>query len=264
MLGALALAGTIAPARAADVAVPLKPLPPVPNWAGSFIGLQAGAAWGSDPVSFTNATGVYAGSLGVTIPPTLAGNPTGFVGGAQWGTNFQTDRWVYGFLSDFSYSDIRATESIGLAGAPPRSNFAEQRLKWFGTTRLRGGYLVTDNLLLYGSGGLASGTGEVTVSNDATGLPCFFAGACPFGHHSQTRFGWALGLGAEYAWGPWSVTLDYVHYDLGRLNFSYADAVSPSFISTSTDFSGDMIRGGINYRFDWTFFDVLTGRKRLY
>jgi outer membrane immunogenic protein len=81
---------------------------------------------------------------------------------------------------------------------------------WFGTSRLRGGYLVSDNLLLYGSGGLASGTTEVTVSNNAAGLPCSFAGACPFGSDSKTRYGWALGLGAEYAYGPWSITLDYI------------------------------------------------------
>jgi outer membrane immunogenic protein len=260
-----ALAALVEPATAADPLLPLRPAPPAMSWYGSFIGIQAGYAWGSEAVEFTNATGALAGTLGVTIPRALAQNPAGFVGGAQWGSNWQSDRFVYGFFSDFSYSDIRASETLALGGGAlgTRSNFAEQRLMWFGTSRLRGGYLVSDNLLLYGSGGLASGTTEVTVSNNAAGLPCSFAGACPFGSDSKTRYGWALGLGAEYAYGPWSITLDYIHYDLGRLNLTYGDGVSTSFATTSTRFSGDMLRGGINYRFNWTFWDLLTGRARL-
>lgn len=272
-LGALALVAMMAPfgagpAGAADLA-PLAPqapiAAPVPSWYGFFIGVQAGYGWGGDPVEFTDATGIYAPALGATIPFSLAGDPSGAVVGARWGTNWHTGPWVYGFLSDFSWSDIRSSETLTLA-APllaTRTNFAEQKLEWFGTSRVRAGYLVTPNLLLYGSGGFASGSMEVSVANTVPGLPCGIAGACPGATDDTFRYGWAAGVGAEYQWGNWSVSLDYIHYDLGRFNIAYGDGISPDFIVASTRFSGDMVRGAINYRFDWTFLDLLGGRRPL-
>jgi outer membrane immunogenic protein len=266
-LGVLAAAFVIQPALAADMGMPVKAppvaAPVIPSWYGSFIGATVGYGWGSDPVEFTSASGLYTGTIGTTIPFSAASNPAGVVAGIQYGTNYQSGRWVYGFLSDFLYSDIRDTETITLGGIGARTTVVEQKLKWFSTTRARAGYLVSDNLLLYASGGLADGTSEVRVSNNLVGAPCFVPGACPIGIDSQWRFGWAVGAGLEYAWGPWSVTLDYIHYDLARHNFAYTDGISPSFITTSTDLSGDVIRGGINYRFNWTFFDLLTGKARL-
>jgi outer membrane immunogenic protein len=262
-IGVLAAIVVVQPALAADLGRPAMKAPPmaapVLNWYGSFIGVTAGYAWGSDAVEFTSANGLYTGTIGTTIPLTIARNPAGLVAGIQYGTNYQSGAWVYGFLSDISYSDIKDSEQVTLGVAGARTTFAEQRLKWFGTTRVRAGYLVSDNLLLYASGGLADGTVEVTTSNNLVGTPCFVPGACPRFKDSSFHFGWAAGAGIEYRWGAWSATLDYLHYDLGTLNPAYGDAISPSFITTSTKFSGDMIRGGINYKFNWTFFDLLTG-----
>src|SRR5262245_44225080 len=255
------------PAGAADLP-PLAPKAPViapsPSWYGSFIGVQAGYAFGSDPVEFTTATGIYAPALGATIPFSIAGDPQGAVVGARWGTNWQSGPLVYGFLSDFSWSDIRSSETLILTapGLATRSNSAEQHLEWFGTSRLRAGYLVTPNLLLYGSGGLASGSMEVSVANTAVGFPCGVPGACPAARDTTFRYGWAAGIGAEYQWGNWSLSLDYIHYDLGRFNFAYSDAIAPAFLIASTQFSGEMVRGAINYRFDWSFWDVITGARK--
>jgi len=49
-----------------------------------------------------------------------------------------------------------------------------------------------------------------------------------------------------------------IHADLGVIR-----GIPASSGTTSTRFSGDMLRGGINYRFNWTFWDLLTGRARL-
>jgi outer membrane immunogenic protein len=265
-LGALALAAMIGPAGAADLP-PLAPkapvMAPVPSWYGFFIGIQGGYGRGSDSVEFTDATGIYAADLGVTIPFTIAGDPSGAVVGARWGTNWQSGNLVYGFLSDFSWTDVRSSETLILTSPVlgTRINSAEQHLEWFGTTRVRAGYLATPNLLLYGSGGFASGRMEVSVANTVPGVPCAIGGACPAGRDDTYRFGWAAGVGAEYQWGNWSLSLDYIHYDLGRFNFAYSDGVSPDFIVASTQFSGDMIRGAINYRFDWTPLDLVLGRR---
>ena len=265
-LGLLALAAMVAPAGAADLP-PLAPaapvMAPVPGWYGAFIGVQAGYGRGSDSVEVVDASGIYAPALGATIPFALASDPHGAVVGARWGSNWQSGPFVFGFLSDFSWSDIRSSQTLTLA-APllaTRVNVAEQKLEWFGTSRLRAGYLVTPNLLLYGSGGFASGSMEVSIANTAAGVPCGVAGACPAGTDDTFRYGWAAGVGAEYQWGNWSLSLDYIHYDLGRFNFAYRDVVAPDFLVASTQFSGDMVRGAINYRFDWTPLDILLGRR---
>ena len=267
-LGVLIFAAAIHPAAAADMGMPGQApgLTPSPHWYGSFIGVQGGYGFGSNAVEATAATGALASALGTTIPLATADSPSGFVIGARWGTNWQSGPWVYGFLSDFSYSDIRATETVTLSAGPllgTRTTTAEQHLNWFGTTRVRGGYLLGENLLLYGSGGLASGTGEVTVTNVVPGAGCA-AGAltCLVGTDSESLWGWAAGVGAEYKMGQWSLSLDYIHYDLGRKDLTVIDPPSSAFLTTSTRFSGDMVRGAINYKFNWTFFDVLTGAVR--
>jgi outer membrane immunogenic protein len=270
-LGVLALAAMMAPfglgsASAADIP-PLAPKAPAiapaptPSWYGFFVGVQGGYAFGHDAVELSG-TGIYAPELGVTIPFTIANEPKGGVVGARWGTNWQSGPLVFGTLSDFSWSDIRSSETLTLA-APglTRVHTAEQELQWFGTSRLRAGYLVTPNLLFYGSGGFASGSMEVTVANTAVGVPCGVAGACPRATDDTFRYGWAAGVGAEYQMGNWSLALDYIHYDLGRFNFAYNDGISPDFLVTSTRFSGEMVRGSINYRFDWSPWDLISGRR---
>ncbi len=265
-LAMLALGAFAQQANAADMPVKAPLAAPVPSWYGSFIGIHGGYGWGGDPVRITGATGVLAPALGVNIPTALASDPQGGLGGVQWGTNWQSGRWVYGFLSDFSWSDIRDSATVTLNGGVllgTRTTSAEQRLRWFSTTRLRAGYLVGDNFLLYASGGLASGDVKATVTDFVPGAACTpGTAACLTGSLSKTRWGWAVGGGTEYLMGPWSAFVDYVHYDLRRLNFSFSDGVNPATLTTSTRFSGEVVRAGINYHFHWTFFDLLTGGAR--
>jgi opacity protein-like surface antigen len=56
---------------------------------------------------------------------------------------------------------------------------ARQKLEWLSTTRLRAGHTVVDNLLLYGTGGLATGRASASSSITLAGCPGF--GNCPTG-----------------------------------------------------------------------------------
>lgn len=133
----------------------------------------------------------------------------------------------------------------------PVTTTARQKLEWLSTTRLRAGYTVVDNLLLYGTGGLATGRASGSSAITLVGCPGF--GKCPTGSDAKTLWGWAAGGGMEYAMGHWSVNVEYLHYDLGHLNYNMTDLKFPTaFIATSTKFSGDVVHGGISYRFDWT------------
>jgi outer membrane immunogenic protein len=169
---------------------------------------------------------------------------------------------VFGTESDFSLSWIRRSETLGPVGAFTVRVTGEQELKYFSTSRARAGVVLGDHLLLYGSGGFATGTVEgSTTFNFVAGGACG-VGTCPSGSASKFRLGWAAGGGLELAHGPWSVKVDYLHYDLGTLRYSAVDPTLPAgLITASSRFSGDLVRGGINYRFNWTFFDLVFGRR---
>jgi len=270
--GALVWTAAVAPSGAAD----LPPAPPVAQapakvdfqqrWYGFYIGVHGGYAWGRNAIQEA-PDAFYAPLFTVAgLPSSLAGNPRGFVGGITYGSNYQFDRIVVGFDSDFSYSDIKASQAFaGTFAGVPFTTSASQRLSWFGTTRVRGGFLLSDNILLYGTGGLASGRIEASSSGVATiAGGCAVAGACPAGGITKNLWGWAAGGGIEFAAGPWQFRTEYLHYDLGTVNYVMNDLVVPAnFIGSSLRVSGDMVRGAITYRFNWTPLGLIFGTDRI-
>jgi outer membrane immunogenic protein len=150
-------------------------------------------------------------------------------------------------------------------------------IDWFGTVRGRVGYLITDQVLLYGTGGLAYGRVEVSGvtnvsgsvnTNVGSGLPPvipFTSGANAFGD-SRTNFGFAVGAGIEgkisYRTG-WTWKLEYLYLDLGSLNtagpfpggsspFGSVTLLTTPFtgaITTHTHFTDNIVRVGLNYQF---------------
>ena len=232
-----------APAYNAPVAIPY-------NWTGSYIGGNIGYGWGSDPIDLTFPAG--------TLPLSLADNPRGVLGGVQYGTNWQFNRFVLGWDSDFSFSDIKASQTVFAAPGGIATGSAEQKLDWLSTTRGRLGYLITDNLLLYGTGGLASGRASANTFITQVGCPI---GGCLAGSESKTLWGWAAGGGLEYAIGHWLMRAEYLHYDLGDLNYNVIDPPTVALVAATNKVSGDIVRGALSYKFDWTFWDLLFSRR---
>ena len=194
------------------------------------------------------------------MPLSLADNPRGVLGGIQYGTNWQFNRLVLGWDSDFSFSDIKASQTVVTApGGVATTSSGEQKLDWLSTTRGRVGYLLTDNLLLYGTGGLASGRATANTFIAQAGCP---VGSCLAGSESKTLWGWEAGGGLEYAMGHWLLRAEYLHYDLGDLNYSVVDPRTPvALVGASNKVSGDIVRGALSYKFDWTFWDLIFGRR---
>ncbi|MCZ7658224.1 MAG: outer membrane beta-barrel protein [Xanthobacteraceae bacterium] len=250
-LAGLAVSGLSSPgpARAADMPVKATYAPaPVYNWYGFYVGGHAGLAWSRDSVDYVAATGGLL--IGTNVPASLTGDASGFMGGIHWGSNYQFDRIVLGLESDFSFMDLDRTGSATLAGV---TTTASHGLDWFGTTRVRAGYVVHPTLLVYATGGLANGRAEVSSAHVGGG----FAGGATA---RDTLWGWALGAGIEYAAGPWLFRVEYLHYDLGDLDYAYAVAPAAT-VTTSTNVSGDIVRAGLSYKFNWTPLDILLGRR---
>ncbi|MFZ1991696.1 MAG: outer membrane beta-barrel protein [Alphaproteobacteria bacterium] len=234
---------------------------PVYNWAGWYGGFNGGWEWsqnaGGDlsgdnlPSGFQRsiAAGFFPGRIGV--------NYSGFTGGAQGGYNWQWGALVLGIEEDVNHANFRGSSTVppliplGVNG--PASFTLSQSIDWFATARGRLGVTPTDRLLLYVTGGLALGDvkTEYIVPSAPAGLPLgIFNGA-----NSETKAGWTAGGGAEYALeNHWSAKLEYLYYDLG----SSSVRADPSGLKTfaffglaDAQYRGSVLRGGINYRFDW-------------
>jgi outer membrane immunogenic protein len=201
VLGALIAAGWTASTEAAD----LNYLPHGPytvnqplnadSWAGPYLGGNLGYDWGS-----------------VSNNPT---KPSGFVGGAQAGYNWQNGCWVFGVEGD-----------IEVTGAD--DTFAPWKFSnpWFGTVRGRAGYAF-NNILFYGTGGLAFGE----LKGETFGLS-----------ESHVTAGWTLGAGAEFGLTQnWSAKLEYLYVDLSESQFAIT--------GVSNGYRFGVIRAGVNYHF---------------
>ncbi len=257
LLGVLSLAVvTVAapPASAADIRMPVKPsaMAAAPNWAGFYVGAHAGHTWGSSDISTTHLpsqAAFNADPFGQTT------DVNGFLGGVQAGYNWQASALVFGIEADISWSGANGTGTVAplpLFGGTPLANSWQTvttELDWFGTARLRAGFAVTPPLLLYVTGGVAFGSVRQSV---VTGYTPNLAALIFTGTTSDTRTGWTVGGGAEWAMtSNWSVKAEYLYYDLGNATI-VANPLAPNptlAVRTEHDLTGHIARLGVNYRF---------------
>jgi outer membrane immunogenic protein len=204
----------------------------------------------------------------------------GVIGGGQIGYNAQFNRWVLGIEADIQASDQKRNTSTftaftGTTGPIPgfpgfattvtgtQTETVNTRLDWFGTVRGRVGYTAGD-LMWYGTGGLAYGQFKTSVTQSSVvnitstfiGFPGNFTSAGAL-NASQTRTGWTAGGGVEGAiWATgWTWKFEYLHLDFDRVNYVFTTVatgtVSPSVVTRSVRFTDDIVRVGLNYRFNW-------------
>jgi len=230
-LSALAVALSLGFAQAASAAdmptkIPVKAAPAaLPyNWTGLYVGLQGGYAWGSSVQFFTAGAG---GS-------TNRYNINGWEGGGTLGYNWQFQQWVLGLETDFSGSHISGggnSTTTYNCGTDCTTNVSA-----FGTLRGRFGY-AWNNVLIYGTGGLAYGDIQSTLNG---------------GNVNNWRAGWTAGAGVEYGFDPhWTAKVEWIYVDFN--SFQWTNATNANFgcagLNCSTDAKFSVVRLGVNYRF---------------
>lgn len=256
-------------ANAADMA----PAPSVYDWTGAYIGLNAGAAWGNSEVdgrvgcvdevdgdlcgeleNILEGAGYDFGDLGGGVDDSAV-----FTGGMMIGYNWQMDSLVLGVEADVNYAGFGESNTRDLSGLASElynepisaSHRAEFDADWWGTLRARVGF-AHDNLLFYGTGGLAWGHIEASSRIDACWDLCDEAGEelRYGGSVSDTNFGWTLGAGMEAGFDSWTLGLEYLYVDLGSANWNYngdLGAIEDSIdVDVGFDFPG---RGSVDYQF---------------
>src|SRR5215471_5800685 len=260
-------------ALAADIGVkaPLPAPAPVYNWTGFYVGGNAGVSLGTFKTDFSVAPGSFEalsptrGLLSATIPGfggTDTLYPGGFVGGGQIGFNWQlSPLWVVGVEGDFQGADEKESFTptgnfnvpvFNAAGAPTGTRLFgsttldySAKIEWFGTARVRAGYLFGDgSVFTYVTGGLAYGKVDVEGTS-ALNVPEFTTITQAFGH-SNVNTGWVVGSGTEGKlanFPGWIFRLEGLYMDLGHLDTT-GPGGSASF--TEGDFSSRLTAGSVH------------------
>jgi outer membrane immunogenic protein len=283
----------LSPASAAGPQAKSQPVP-IYGWTGWYGGVNAGYGWQDrsaafsgdyfdDPITglgggagtvFTDSLAISSGQASEEAAvnhPAYRQSPraSGFTGGGQIGYNWQIERsWVAGFEADLQYANIKGDALFRApdGGGVTLSAASSHQLDWYGTLRGRIGYLLSDRLLAFGTGGLAYGgtkaqaaiaiigpLGWDVSAGLATQIICPGFTTCLAGSSSQTSVGWTAGGGFEYAVLP-NVTIkaEYLHIDLGHQNVQLtvqSPATGNGFVNVRFSNAYDIVHMGVNFRF---------------
>jgi outer membrane immunogenic protein len=238
-----ALAGLVIGGAAQAADMPLKAprvVPVVSDWTGFYIGVHGGYGWGEMNPDDFDFSGAFHNP-----------KPKGGLFGGQAGYNWQYGRAVVGLEIDYSaawlkddqqvnfykYCDIvvlRVNRDCGTVGLALRS-----KIDALASARARAGFLLTDNLLAFGTAGLGWGHSAETIAltfngNDVVALKA-----------KTDHFGWVAGGGLEYKLAHnWLLRGEYLHYDFGSDGYAFQPLLT---INTKT--TVDVARGAVNYKF---------------
>jgi len=226
---ALMIAGTAA-ASAADLAArpytkaPIAP--PIFNWTGFYIGVNAGIGGNKTDYSY-----------GFGGTPFASSDLTSFgaFGGGQIGYNWQfAGNWVVGVEADIQAAGLKSELNSTIA---PFSISTGTEMRYFGTVRGRIGYAF-DRILVYGTGGYAYGSEDTKLTVN----PGFFGFS-----RSADLSGWTAGGGVEYAvTNNLSLKTEYLYLEFDRNNV-FTGAFLPFTIDNRV--SAHTMKIGLNYAF---------------
>jgi outer membrane immunogenic protein len=239
LLGTVAVVALIAgPANAADLAVKAAPVykapPPVVtyySWTGCYVGGHVGGLWAKK--DWTLAAPDPAFALG-------SHDADSWLGGVQAGCDYQFNGgWVIGIQGDYAWTNASGSNvDAVIDGTTNRSE-----IKSLATVTGRLGY-AWDRFLGYVKGG---GAWE-RDNYDRFAL----VGGALVGSASETRSGWTVGVGGEYAFTNYlSGFVEYNYYDFGTRTLTFVIPAGAFNDNIDIRERKSAIRGGINLRWGW-------------
>jgi outer membrane immunogenic protein len=256
-VSALLITAPLSAASAADMPLKAPPPPPAPvsSWTGFYIGGNVGGDWQS-----SSATWAQTNQVAGNVNPITAGtNHSALLGGVQGGYNFQfASTWVAGIEGDMSWTKATGqfnqpwTTMVPPLNLGPLGAFTSMSttLDWLASVRGRLGFLITPNLLAYGTGGAAWGKVDyAATASFATLGPGYFASSA----FSNTAGGWVAGGGLEWmVANHWLLRAEYLHYQLNSAQNAAAPAAGfPLFTSLFSwnNMNVNVARGALSYKF---------------
>jgi len=240
-------------------------------WSGWYLGGTAGAlmqqgcntltAQGEWP-SYVPVEAAQLNAIGTGCGNTA----TGFVGGVTAGANVTAGGLVFGIETDFSGATGTSTyQGSGLLDSGNTATTTETTsMPWLATIRPRVGLPISNNLMVYATGGLAIAqlnSQAQTVYTDGGGA--FLDQSS--GSASAVVAGWTIGAGAEVALGGgWSMKGEYLYTDLSSVSYNtfFSSSLQPFYTDNVTAMAHvSTLRMGLNYRFGDTQFGESEGAR---
>jgi len=229
LLATTALVALTGSAFAADLPSRKGPpvyVPPVPvfTWTGVYIGGQIGYAWDRD-YTIPYVAGVATPALG------YGWSPSGVVGGAHIGYNYQVAQFVFGLEGDVEGSSLNS--SVAPTLIPGYTNGVNVPIQ--GSVRGRAGFAV-DRALFFATGGAAFASIREQY---------FFVTPLTL---SSARVGWTVGGGIEYAvTNNWTIRGEYLYTDYGR--WTDFPTITPG-TGWRQHLRENAVKFGFSYKFD--------------
>jgi outer membrane immunogenic protein len=194
------------------------------DWSGVYLGLSAGGAWNDSEVRSRVESVELGDIVAGDLSDRLGADDFDFTGGALLGVNWQYESLVLGLETDINYTGFSQSKQrdILIDGGGnvdlPVSTGLKFESNWYGTIRARAGF-AADNLLFYGTGGLAYGQVKASGYIDSDGVDGVGTWQ---GSVDDINWGWTLGAGMEYAFDDsWLVGAEYLFTDLGTASWRY-------------------------------------------
>jgi outer membrane immunogenic protein len=245
LLAGVALVAMAGSAFAADM--PLKAVAPVAvyDWSGTYIGGVVGGAWGTNDIS-DPGLGIVGTLLGVPVIQTV--NSSGFIGGIEGGSRYQISKLVVGWEGDITWGGLNSTNTTSFTGpliGVPFTRSLTADTKWVATAVSTVG-IAHNNWLLYGKAGVAWESVKCTDNWSVVGIPLFG------GTGSDTRTGWTVGTGIEWAfYNNWSIKAEYDYMDFGTKNVAINGSLLGLGIQAGIQDNNhiNQVKAGLNYRF---------------
>ncbi|WAC26933.1 TonB-dependent receptor domain-containing protein [Ancylobacter sp. SL191] len=204
------------------------------DWTGLYVGGHFAYGFGEVTGETTTADGsASARAVNESADQSFYGG----MWGGQIGYNYQfANNVVLGVEADFSYADMGgsqqqgATEGAMLITRSMLESQTDYAFEWLATLRGRLGYAF-DDLMVYGTGGVAflrenEQRSQYIATTATAALPAGNRTDLAFTDTDvQTRTGFALGAGAEYAINSrWSVKAEYLYTGFGSTDFLFGKA----------------------------------------
>jgi outer membrane immunogenic protein len=211
--------------RPPPVAAPIYKAPPVLpafSWTGCYVGGNGGGVFANKTWTFAS-TGAAESSASVNS----------WLAGGQVGCNYQMGPTVFGIQADYDFSNANASavDALAAAGTTDHSN-----IKSLASVTGRVGY-AWDRFLPYVKGGGAWVKDNYSVS-----------GGGLVNSASETRTGWTIGAGGEYAFTNWLTGfVEYDYYGFGTKTDTFTGSTPAFQVNIKQTMS--VAKAGLNFKF---------------
>lgn len=229
-------------AWAADVAQPSL------DWSGVYVGAFAG--WYHEHADVSVKDVIFGTtSSGSKTPTETTLTNDAFSGGVFLGYQAQIDRLVLGVEGDLNFRAGEFSSTYDYPGNDryaPASTDTNFKSDFLVTLRARAGFLLTESLLVYGTGGVAFKSIDVKIdtTNDCCGGDYSWKGS-----NSEMNTGYVVGGGAEYKiHEDWNVRLEYIYVGMPDVDVNASDDASNKQKFTVKS-SEQQVRAAISYTF---------------